>query len=529
MEGLLINAVLREFVGRLPARSLGWAFPDEGTAALLVEGLGNLVLRYRPPHPLLTLEPGTLEGEARTAFQRSLVARARGRLLKAEQLKLDRVVFFEFEGESGFVDTPPTHLVFELTGRNANLLLTTPEGRILALDREVTQEINRFRELRPGLVYTPPPPYEKLDPRTLELEELSGLVGLSLSQAASRHLDGLGKELTLELARRAGLTPQAVLTPQHLEPLYRALKSLVERPGDGRSSSGRTDTRTPELTSLATELRAEWERQEAESLRRPLREALQKRIHTLQARLDDYRKALARLEEVPSLREKGDVLLAYLHRVPSGASSVVLEDFSGKPLEIALDPALTPAQNAERYYSRARRLEALAERAMELQPRAQAQLEALHREISELEKATLPELLKRLQDKEESEEGRIGLRLRSPGGFAVWVGRNAKENDFLTRSAHSMDLWFHAQGIPGSHVILRTQGQPAPLPDLLFAAQLAAYHSKARGEKNVAVDYTARKNVWRPRKAAPGQVLYTGAKTLFVDAEAPSALSEAVD
>ncbi|WP_027893045.1 Rqc2 family fibronectin-binding protein [Calidithermus chliarophilus] len=515
MEGLLINAVLRDFAGRLPARTLGWAFPDEGTAALLVEGLGNLVLRYRPPNPLLTLEPGTLEGEAKTAFQRSLAARAKGRLLEARQLKLDRVVFLELEGESGFVDTPPTRLVFELTGRNANLLLTTPEGRILTLDREVTQQVNRFRELRPGLAYTPPPPYEKLDPRTAGPGDLERLLGLSLSQAASKHLDGLGKELTQELARRAGLTPQTVLAPEHLEPLHRALKSLVERPG--------------ERTSLATDLRAEWERQEAEALRRPLREALHKRIHTLEARLADYRKALARLDEVPALREKGDVLLAYLHRVPGGAASVTLEDFGGDPLEIALDPALTPAQNAERYYSRARRLEALAERAMELEPRTRAQLEALHREVAALEGASLPELTRRLERKDDADEGRVGLRLRSPGGFAVWVGRNSKENDFLTRSAHSMDLWFHAQGIPGSHVILRTQGQPAPLPDLLFAAQLAAYHSKARGERNVAVDYTAKKNVWRPRKAAPGQVLYTGAKTLFVDAEAPSALSEGVD
>jgi predicted ribosome quality control (RQC) complex YloA/Tae2 family protein len=88
--------------------------------------------------------------------------------------------------------------------------------------------------------------------------------------------------------------------------------------------------------------------------------------------------------------------------------------------------------------------------------------------------------------------------------------------------AHSEDLWFHAQGLPGSHVILRTQGRPAPLPDLLYAAQLAAHHSKARGEKNVPVDYTAKKHVWRPRKAAPGQVLYTQVKTLFVDARLPT-------
>lgn len=71
-------------------------------------------------------------------------------------------------------------------------------------------------------------------------------------------------------------------------------------------------------------------------------------------------------------------------------------------------------------------------------------------------------------------------------------------------------------------MILRTQGRPAPLPDLLYAAQLAAHHSKARGEKNVPVDYTAKKHVWRPRKAAPGQVLYTQVKTLFVDARLPT-------
>jgi len=107
MEGLLIHAILRELEPRLPARSLGWVFPDEGTAALLLEGIGNLVLRYRPPRPILTVEPGDLEGEPKTPFQRMLAARAKGRLLEATQVKLDRVVWLFFEGERGFVDTPP--------------------------------------------------------------------------------------------------------------------------------------------------------------------------------------------------------------------------------------------------------------------------------------------------------------------------------------------------------------------------------------------------------------------------------------
>ena len=162
MEGLLIHAVLRELEKELPAQNLGLAFPEEGTAAILLKGrtgwLFNLVLHYRPPTPSLALEPGRLQGEPKTPFQRQLQARVKGPLVEASQLKLDRVAFFRFAGEKGFVDAPPSVLVLEATGRNANLLLLDAEGRILGVDRVITKEVNRYRELRPGLPYTPRPP-----------------------------------------------------------------------------------------------------------------------------------------------------------------------------------------------------------------------------------------------------------------------------------------------------------------------------------------------------------------------------------
>ncbi len=504
MEGLLIHAVVREIAGRLPRRSLGWAFPDEGTAALLLEGLGNLVLRYRPPHPLLTLEPGRLEGEAKTPFQRLLEARCKGRLLRMEQLKLDRVVMLEFEGEKGFVDTAPTRLVFELTGRNANLILCDLEGQIVGLDRPVTSVVNRFRELRPGLPYTPPPPYQKLDPRTLGAEELEPFVGQPLASLL-KNLDGIGKELGAELARRAGLSPQTPLGPEHLPLIHRVIHSLVEQPGL--------------QTQLSEELRQAWEQEETEALRKPLREALRRQLKTLQARLQDYTRAWERLEEAQRLRGWGDLLMAYGHQIQPGPVAL-LEDFSGQPVEIPLEAGLSPIQNASNFYQRAKRLETNAEKALELIPATEAQIAALERDLDQLERLSRQELL--AQNRKARAKGpQVGLRCKSPGGFEAWVGRNSKENDLLTRMAHSEDLWFHAQGLPGSHVILRTQGQATNLSDLLFAAQLAAYYSKARGEKNVPVDYTPKKHVWRPRKAAPGQVLYTHSKTLFVDAELP--------
>lgn len=504
VEGLVIHAVVRELAARLPLRSLGWAFADEGTAALLLEGVGNLVLRYRPPNPILTVEPGRLEGEAKTPFQRLVEARCKGRLQRLEQIKLDRVVFLEFEGEKGFVDTAPTRLVFELTGRNANLMVCDLEGQIMGIDRPVTPAVNRFRELRSGLPYVPPPPYQKLDPRTLRADELQPFVGKTFVQLI-KNLDGVGKELGAELSRRAHLSPETLLSHEHLPLIHRVIHSLVEQPA--------------ERTNLSAELHAAWELEETEALRKPLREALLRQIKTLQARLGDYQNALERLEEAQRLRNWGDLLMAYGHQLPPGPKAT-LEDFSGQMVEIPLEVGLSPIRNASRYYARAKRLEANAARALEQIPALEAQIAGLEQELTQLEQRSRQELL--AQNRKIRERvPQVGLRLHSPGGFEVWVGRNSKENDFLTRSAHSEDLWFHAQGLPGSHVILRTQGRPASLPDMLYAAQLAAYHSKAKGEKNVPVDYTVQKHVWRPRKAAPGQVLYTQAKTLFVDGVLP--------
>lgn len=515
MEGLLIHAVLRELGKELPALNLGLAFPDEGTVAFLLKGrsgrIFNLVLHYRPPAPSLVLEEGTLLGEPKTPFQRQLWARVKGPLQAAEQLKLDRVVFLRFAGEKGFVDTPPSTLVFEATGRNANLLLLDEEGRILGVDRVIGKEVNRYRELRPGLPYTPPPPYEKLDPRSLSPEDLQPLLHKPLKEVV-RLVDGVGPGLMRELARRAGLTPETPLDEAALAKVYQALKSLVEDPAL--------------RTALAEELREKWAEEEKEALRKPLLEALERERKTLLARLGDYHKALERLEEAAELRQKADLLLARMRAVPKGAERVVLEGFDGTPVEVALDPALSPQENAGKLYDRARRLEALAERALELIPKTEGRIRALEEEMERVRKAGLNELLELSRRPREGKGPKLGLRYTSPSGYPVLVGRNAKENDLLTRTAHSEDLWFHAQGVPGSHVILKAEGKNPPLEDLLFAARLAAYHSKARGEAQVPVDYTRKKHVWRPRKAAPGQVLYTHAKTLFVEGTLPKEANE---
>ncbi|MBB6097721.1 putative ribosome quality control (RQC) complex YloA/Tae2 family protein [Deinobacterium chartae] len=514
MEGLFIARIVQSLQRRLPARAGGWAFPDETTAALLLEGVGNLVFAYRPPAPALYFSDERLRGEASGPFQRMLASRAKGSLLSVEQLKLDRVVMLHFSGESGFVDTPPVRLVFELTGRNANLLLLDAgegwEGRVIGAAREITSSRNRYRSVRSGSLYVPPPPYEKLDPRTATDTELAALAGVPIGRWHAR-VDGLGPSLSAELASRAAL-PLDQPPLKRLPEAVRALRGLVEDP------SLRAGTLSEQARTVSRDERAL-------GLRKALREPLEKRLTLLGNQIGDLERAregaLIALQE----REWADLLMAYQHTIEPGLSEAVLPDFyGGEPVRIPLEPQLSALHNAEKLYARARRREEVLTRLEERAPELEAERARVAALLAEVEAADLERLEAMSRDLSERREEKspFGQRFVSPSGFEVLVGRNNKENDYLThRLGRSMDYWFHAQGYPGSHVLVRTGPRDLPLEDILEVAAIAAYHSKARNSGNVPVDYTRIKHVWRPRGAARGQVNYTQQKTVFVDPRLP--------
>ncbi|THF88672.1 fibronectin-binding domain-containing protein [Deinococcus sp. KSM4-11] len=515
MEGLMLARVLRDLAPHLPARTLGWVFPDETTAALLLERQGNLVLAYRPPQPALFLSRERLRGDPRSPFQRTLVARARGDLLQVEQLKLDRVVVLHFGGEAGFVDQAPTRVIFEVTGRNANLLLLEPgegfAGRILMAAREVTGRRNRFRTIRSGGPYTPPPPYDKPDPRTLTGTDAQALSTVPVGRWRE-HLDGLGPLLGAELVRRSGLRPDEIpgdRWPQVLD----ALATLADDPSvsEGIMQDGAREA-----------IRSE----KAVALRKALRDPLDKRLTLLRNQLADVGRAEQGLEAAHHDRQEADLLMAYAAEVPGGASHTELPAFDGSGQRpIALEPQLSAVQNAEKRYTRARRREDVYERLAEREPTLRTELAEAEARVARLDDATLEELeaLSDCLQAERPEKSPYGMRAVTPGGFEVLIGRNNKENATLThRLGRSQDYWFHAQGYPGSHVLVRTGGKELAPTDILYAAQLAAAHSKARGGGNVPVDYTRVKFVWRPRGAPAGQVHYTDQKTVWVDSIPPT-------
>lgn len=516
MEGLLIAEQLRRLAGRLPSERLPWRFPDDRTAVLPLVGNLTLHIASRPPTPYLRVGEGAPEAaRPRSPFQEQLRARAGGRLLEVVQPQLDRVVRLSFAGEDGFVPMPPVELVAELTGRNANLILLDEAGTIIGVERQVLNDRNRYRELKVGLKYAPPPPYSKLDPLSASEDDLAAaLQGRSVADV-SKVVDGVGPLLGAALASAlmqltgssAGPLAGSALqqAAAQLKELAAAPSSCLERHAEAATPRDlqRLRLREQRLALVTLELR---------------------KARTLaHRRLADAQRALEGIDEAARLRSEADLLLAYAHTVKGTQSKVVLTDFEGNLVEIPLDPKLDVAGNARARYDQARRRDARFERAAEQLPdlesalaEAEARLEALPTSPD----AELARLASQVEGsrRAEREAGALpGIRFRGPHGFEVVVGRNARDNDKVTFGVgRSLDVWLHAQGYRGSHVIIRSGGKEVPFDTVLFAARLAAGYSAAFRSDNVPVDYTVRKNVWKVKGGAPGAVNFTQHRTVYV-------------
>ncbi|MEX2543008.1 MAG: NFACT family protein [Trueperaceae bacterium] len=510
MEGLLIAEELRQLRPLLPSRRLSWRFPDAHTFVLPL-ATGSLWLFNRPPNPRLELRyDAPSPGRSHSGFQDLLASRAVGDLAEARQRKLDRVLTLEFAAGGGFVETPGVFLVAELTGRNCNLILLDSNETVLGAAREVRSDINRFREVVAGRPYTPPPPYEKLDPRTAGRETLHEALSGAPLRSWRKIVDGVGPELTRALAAATELPDTRALDGRELKRALDVLEGLVEAP----SRVVRDALQRPDVATLRL-------RERRQAVLERLKNELQREVTLLEKRLGDLTKAREAAAEAHELRGHGDLLLALANRVPEGAGSVMLTDFSGRPVRLTLDPSIGAAANAQAFYERARKREARARQADLREPELRERTEELSdllRKLHERTDAELAQLTERFLP-EAKAQGRStpGARFRGPHGFTVLVGRSARENDQITfKLARSRDLWLHVQGFHGAHVVILAENREVPFDTVLFAASLAAGHSKAADSDNVPVDYTLRKNVWKVKGQNAGAVHFTRHKTVYV-------------
>ncbi|MGE5674318.1 MAG: NFACT family protein, partial [Mycobacterium leprae] len=505
-----------------------------------------------------------------------------GRILAIRQVGRERVCHIRVGVIDELGNPVEFTLIAEVMGKHSNIVLVNPQGRIVDAIRRVTEEVNRYRELLPGLAYVAPPPMAKLDPSTLTAEQLAAAehdAGTPAWQFLLDHVDGLGPLLAKEAVVRAGWAPETAVEGAMLAPLARAVVALANPEGYDpsllfdpqgrlkdfhvlplRSWPGRMEGGFGSANACADRF---FSLKEEEDRFSALRGSLAKLVRDEAGRIRKkwllQQEALQHAEDAEQLRVSGELITANLWQIEKGARQATLVNYydpEGATVEVELDPLLEPAQNAQAYYRRYQKAksgkvnieEQVAKSGAELfylqqveealrEARALPDLEEIRRELQE--EGYLGDRKDRKERKERKErkggsakpgKGGAGgqanrnerpappLTVRSTDGLEIWIGRNNKQNDYLTlKLAAPHDIWLHTKEIPGSHVILRVPtGQEVPERALHEAAALAAYHSRARESASVPVDYTVKKHVRKPTGARPGMVIYEHQKTLWV-------------
>ncbi len=482
-----------------------------------------------------------------------------GRIASIEQPPFERVLHIGVRHPEG-----DTTLVVEVMGRYSNIVLVAEEGVILECIKRVGPEMSRYRTILPQQFYVPPPPQSKLDPTDVTELRLRDILTSASSvepsdaspespiwRALVANIGGVSPLMSREVVYRAmGDAEAAISQVVKISPLLEAFQEMLMPVWEHRwqpcvvKGEDRLVAFAPypltqygdweEVESISQAVDAYYGQKVGEgayaAAKRIAREAIvqaRERVRKRQEALERSRVSQAQVEE---LRLKGEMILAYAHDIEPGQRELTAPvGPDGPPLLIELDPTISPVENAQRCFGKYRKAKSAAQEIPALLQQAKLEMHYLDQLETDLDLAVNRPEIREVEAslaeagyvREERRKQKVGrsqpLAVDSQDGLLILVGKNSRQNEEVTfRRAAPDDLWLHARGVPGAHVIVKTGGREVPEATLKQAAQLAAYYSQARGSARVAVDYTERRYVRPVKGAAPGLVTYTQQKTIQV-------------
>ncbi len=474
-----------------------------------------------------------------------------GRIVDVSQKDCERIIEISLEtlNELGF--TVSKKIIFEIMGKHSNIILVDmATGKVIDSIKRVSIDVNRARQVLPGIQYTYPPAQDKISFKEIQPEQINGI-------------EGGNKQI---LARVGGISPAIAREMEGLEDRHLFLQNLVQNIDTGEilpriymdekgmpqefhitnlteyeGAAKRKDFET--ISQCLTYYYQHKEssnriKQKSNDLVRAVSGTLDKLYLKKQRLAEDLLKA----ENAEDLRLYGELLTANIHLVKAGEKSVeVLNYYDNSTVKIPLDTRYSPVKNAQIYFKRyGKSKTAVKEKQVQMEETDQdiqylesvltylrntesiEEIEALRQELVET-----GYVRKRKTSFKEKKYKAKPYKYMTSEGFEVLVGRNNKENDILTqKTAAKTDYWFHTKDIPGSHVILKTEGRQITEAAIFETAAIAAYHSKGRESENVPVDYMPVRHVKKPAGAKPGMVIFTNNRTVWVNPKLPSVSSQ---
>ncbi|EMC54477.1 Rqc2 family fibronectin-binding protein [Streptococcus mutans] len=446
-----------------------------------------------------------------------------------EQIENDRILEMSISNKNEIGDQIKVTMIIEIMGKHSNIiLLDKNEGKIIESIKHIGFTQNSYRTILPGSRYLAPPKIQAQNPFTISDETLFEI--LQTEDLAANNLQklfqGLGRDTAAELSQRLKtdtfknfkLFFDSPTSPTLTEKSFTAITF---------SNSQETFGSLSDLLDYFYQDKAERDRiaQQASDL-----------IHRIQNELEKNKKKLKKQEQelqdtdkAEEFRQKGELLTTYLNQVPNNQDSVELNNYyTGQKVTIPLNKALTPSQNAQRYFKKYQKLKEAVKHLGSLISETKATIQYLESVDNALNQASLSEIseireelvqtgfVKRRHREKIQKRKKPEPYLASDGKTIILVGKNNLQNDELTfKMSKKGELWFHAKDIPGSHVLIKDNLNPSD-EIKTDAAELAAYFSKARLSNLVQVDMIEAKKLNKPSKAKPGFVTYKGQKTLRV-------------
>ncbi|HEO0409076.1 TPA: NFACT family protein [Streptococcus agalactiae] len=446
-----------------------------------------------------------------------------------QQIENDRILEIVVSNKNEIGDHIKATLVVEIMGKHSNIILIDKnEHKIIESIKHVGFSQNSYRTILPGSTYIAPPktkainPFDISDQTLFELLQTNDLSPKNLQQL----FQGLGRDTALELSHCLKDNKlndfRQFFSREYYPSLTEKSFSAVQF-----SSSHETFQSLGQLLDYYYQEKAEKDRiaQQASDLIHRVQSELEKNIKKLAKQQDE----LLATENAEEFRQKGELLTTYLSMVPNNQDVVVLDNYyTNQTIEISLDRALTPNQNAQRYFKKYQKLKEAVKHLKGIISDTENTITYLESVETSLNHASMEDIndireelvetgfIKRRAHDKQHKRKKPEQYLASDGKTIIMVGRNNLQNNELTfKMARKGELWFHAKDIPGSHVLIRDNLNPSDEVKT-DAAELAAYYSKARLSNLVQVDMIEAKKLNKPSGTKPGFVTYTGQKTLRV-------------
>lgn len=497
-----------------------------------------------------------------------------GRITDIVQNGLERVLDIGVEAIDELGVLSVKRLLCEVMGKHSNIVLVDPAtNNILDGINRYSYATSRHREVLPGRAYTPPPETGKLNPLETTEEQFRDALwdpeqDIPVDRLLLNKFAGFGPQTCREITHRSGVHPDSSnqsLGELELQRLWENFKTINEciRTGSFQPTicyKGSTptafsavkleqfncgDTRSTSMSEVLDEFFSVTEKQQRfKRAAAELVKVVNNEMKKSRKKKAIHEETLRKAENAEQLKITGELITANIYQISKGAHSVELVNYydpQATTLTVQLDPQLSPSGNAQSYFKRYTKARNSFSIAAKYLAEAEGELDYLESVLVSLEQAEQDHDLQEIRS-ELVKEGYIAPNKHTRGtkkpepdseptplvfctneGFEILVGRNNRQNDYLTmKLAKPDDMWLHVKDIPGSHVIIRNpQGRDIPEPTIQTAAEAAAHYSRARESSKVAVDHTLRKFVRKPKGAKPGMVIYEHFRTVYVEPKRP--------